>query len=264
MTNTSEQAYWREVPSVNIGLQSIAVAGRGELAEVMAHDCLSSRLFDRVGKARLVMDANGQGVSLYARDQVYRSAVDAAHLVHADGGFLVTFSRWFSQQPIQERSATTDLIHDFAERAVRDGLSFYLLGGQEATNAAACDELQRRYPGLNIAGRRNGYFSEEQIVEVLEDINRLNPDVLWVGLGKPKEQLFAARWASAIRAGWIVTCGGCYSYITGEYSRAPGWMQRWNLEWAHRMFTRPRQLLWRYMTTTPHALWVVFANRDRS
>jgi len=64
-----------------------------------------------------------------------------------------------------------------------------------------------------------------------------------------------------IKAGWIVTCGGLFNYITGDYPRAPMWMQKSGLEWLHRMATRPKELAWRYITTNPHALWLIWKHR---
>ena len=75
---------------------------------------------------------------------------------------------------------------------------------------------------------------------------------MWVGLGKPKEQLFCLRNRSALHATWAITCGGCFSFVTGDYRRAPRWMQHAGIEWLFRAMTNPK-LLWRYATTNPHA-----------
>lgn len=161
-------------------------------------------------------------------------------------------------KPIAERSATTDLLHDFASRAEAQNLTFYLLGATEAVNKTCVEKLEAIYPKLRIVGRRDGYFSEAEEDGVIAAINAVKPDVLWVGLGKPKEQFFSVRNAHRLQVGWLVTCGGCFNYVTGDYKRAPDWMQRSNLEWLHRMATNPQQLFWRYLVTTPHALWLAF------
>jgi N-acetylglucosaminyldiphosphoundecaprenol N-acetyl-beta-D-mannosaminyltransferase len=247
---------WTELPHVVIGGQPVATASRAALADAMAADCHAAR--HRHGAhPRLIFDVNGQGLSMRRSSPAYRDLMARADVVHADGGFLVTASKWFCPTPIVERSATTDLIHDFAARAERDGLSFYLLGAAEDVNAASAAELQRLYPDLRIVGRRNGYFAPHEEDAVVAAINEAAPDVLWVGLGKPKEQSFAARNARRLRAGWLVTCGGCFNFLAGEYRRAPAWMQNANLEWLHRMATRPKELFWRYLVTTPHALWLM-------
>lgn len=249
----NDPVLWTSFQRVTIGNQKIVTASRSELAEAMVRDCLAAK--DSCARPRLVFDANGQGISMGRTDLAYREAIEKADIIHADGGFLVTLSRFGRGPAIAERSATTDLIHDCARAAAGHGLSFYLLGGDERVNAECTRRLQALYPSLEIAGRRNGFFAPEEEAGVIDEINRANPDVLWVGLGKPKEQIFAIKWRERLNCGWLVTCGGCYNYITGDYPRAPMWMQRLNLEWLYRAFTS-RKLFWRYVVTTPHALWV--------
>jgi len=243
---------WVPFETVVVGGIPLVTASRQDLTNAMADDCLNAR--QRNVPARLVFDLNGQGLSMYQTHPAFRQAEDLADVVHADGGFLVTLSRRMAGVSIKERSATTDLIHDFSARAAADGLTFYLLGGDEEVNALCAETLVQSYPGLRIVGRRNGFFSPEDEAGIVAEISALKPDVLWVGLGKPKEQVFAARYRHIIKAGWVVPCGGCFNFVTGHYRRAPIWMQRMNLEWLFRMVTNPRQLLWRYVVTTPHAL----------
>lgn len=205
---------WVPLPSVHIGGFDIATASRDQLTLAMLGDCRAWRATGTPASPRLIFDANGHALSLRETDRDYREAVSQGDVIHADGGFLVTLSR-LKERQIAERSAGTDMIHDFAQKAVEEGLSFYLLGGTEAVNAKCTEQLQANYPGLRIAGRRHGYFSEEEEPEVIEEINRARPDILWVGLGKPKEQIFSVKWKPHLRACWLVTCGGCYNYITG-------------------------------------------------
>lgn len=239
----------------------VATASRAELTEAMVADCLARSETGNSNPPRLVFDANGHAISMAALNNRYRAALDRADLIHADGGFIVTASRWLAGAKIAERSATTDLIHDFAEAAAANGLSFYLFGGTEAVNARCADRLRQLYPRLRIAGRRNGYFNVRQTDEILDEINEVSPALLWIGLGKPQEQIFAIENAQRIRAGWLVTCGGCFDYIAGNYRRAPLWMQRANLEWLFRAFTEKR-LFWRYLVTSPHAIWLMLTRAD--
>jgi N-acetylglucosaminyldiphosphoundecaprenol N-acetyl-beta-D-mannosaminyltransferase len=252
---------WVSFPGIRIGGMRIATASRSALAEAMVADCLAARRGETAPRPRLIFSANGHALSLRETDSAYRAAVDQADVIHADGGFLVPASRLLTSTPIAERSATTDMIHDCAGQAATHGLSFYLLGGSEQVNAACARILAESYPGLVIAGRRHGYFSPEEEDDVVAGINAARPDVLWVGLGKPKEQLFSVRHRDRLRAGWLVTCGGCYNFVTGDYKRAPAWMRNHNLEWLHRMLTQPRKLFRRYLLTSPHALWLVLMRR---
>ena len=250
------------LPHVRIAGVKVATASRVELSEAMVADCNAWAKVGKRVRPRLVFDANGHGISLAARDIRYRSALEHADIIHADGGFIVTASRWLAGEKIAERSATTDLIHDFAAAAALNDLSFYLLGGTEEVNSGCARRLQELYPGLRIAGRRNGYFGVGQLGDVIEVINEAAPDLLWIGLGKPREQVIVAENADRICAGWAITCGGCFDYIAGNYSRAPMWMRRLNLEWLYRAFTEKR-LFWRYLVTSPHAIWLTLTRVDR-
>ena len=252
----------RPAPEVVIGGMRMTTASRRGLVDQFVADANERRSSRVRTRPKVVVDANGHALSLYASDTGYRAAVDAADLVHADGGFLITASRWLTDRPIHERSATTDLIHDFAAAAASHGLGFYLYGATEAINADCAAVLAKRYPGLRIVGRHHGYTDD--LDSVADDIVRTGPDVVWVGLGKPREQVAALALRERVDAAWIVTCGGCFNFVTGAYRRAPAWMQRTNLEWVHRLATQPRKLFWRYLVTTPHALYLTLTRTQRN
>ncbi|KEQ55474.1 WecB/TagA/CpsF family glycosyltransferase [Sphingobium chlorophenolicum] len=210
---------------------------------------------------QLIFDANGQGLSMNASDPDFRANLAHADLIHADGQIIVMASRWFGGPHIANRSSTTDMFTDSLKRAADAGVSYYLLGAEEKVNSACATEILRIAPGLQLAGRRNGFWKPEEEDAVIDAINAAAPDVLWVGTGKPREQAFCVRNRHRIKAGWIVTCGGLFNYITGDYPRAPMWMQKSGFEWLHRMATRPKELAWRYITTNPHALWLIWKHR---
>ncbi len=217
------------------------------------------------GAPRLIFDINGQGISMHARDARYRELVRAADVVHADGQIVVLASKMVrGAAQISDRSATTDMIHDLAGLSATRPIRFFLLGGPEGLAEKAAVALRQLYPQLQIVGTQHGYFSEGESVEICERISAAQPDVLWVGLGKPREQAFCVMHRSQLRVPWVVTCGGCFNFLTGDYRRAPRVMQRLGLEWLHRMGTQPRRLFWRYLTTTPHALWLIATRSGRA
>lgn len=245
---------------VFVGGVKAATASRAELTRRIIQDCLERRKSPGA-PPRLLFDANGHGISLAARDADYRKALQVADVVHADGGWIVLASGFLSGAKIAERSATTDMIHDLASAGIEHGIRHYLLGSTEEVNASCAERLERTYPGIVIAGRRHGYFRPEEEAAIIDSISAAAPDLLWIGLGKPREQLFAVRNRDRLRAAWAITCGGCFNYITGHYRRAPRWMQDSHLEWLFRAVTTPK-LLWRYATTSPHAIWLTLTRRD--
>lgn len=243
------------IPSVIIGGVRTACLSRAGLAILMVSDCLEARATKCAPK--LVFSVNGNSIARTAIDAPFRRAYETADLIHADGQPVVLASRLFTRTPIPERSATTDFFHDAAKAAAARGLGFYLLGGTEAVNAACAAEMQRLYPGIRIAGRRNGFFAPEDEPAICDEISASGADIVWVGVGIPLEQDFCARNKHRLNAGWLVTCGGCFNFVTGDYARAPFWMQRAGLEWLFRVLREPRRLFWRYAVTNPRALYLM-------
>ncbi len=250
------------IQQVFVGGVKVAAISRAELTRVIVDDCFHRRADGLARPPALLFDSNGQGISMAARDPAFAQALDAADVVHADGGWIVLASRFLAGAAIPDRSATTDMIHDLAAAGLEHRLTHFLLGATEEVNSACAERLRQLYPGIVIAGRHHGFFGPEEEASVIAAIDAAAPDLLWIGLGKPREQLFAVRNRDALGASWAITCGGCFNYVTGHYRRAPQWMQRSNLEWLFRAVTTPK-LLWRYATTSPHALWLAVTKIDR-
>lgn len=236
------------------GVQTDCVS-RQQLGRLMVGDCLAARGGRR--QPKLVFAANGHAVAMAGTDAKFRSAFQKADIVHADGEPVVFASKVLTNAPIPERSATTDFLHDAAKMAEAHGLTFFLLGATEAVNSACAERLNKDYPNLEIAGRRDGYFEPEAEDAVIAEINASGADVLWVGLGVPLEYDFCLRHRDKLKAGWIVTCGGCFNFAAGDYKRAPDWMQRTGLEWLHRVWREPKRLFWRYAVTNPLAIFLL-------
>jgi len=240
---------------VVVGGVETACVGRMQLADLMAGDCLAARADPR--PARLVFALNGHAIALTALDPDFRHVFAQADIVHADGQPIVVASKWLAETAIPERSATTDFLFDAAATAETQGLSFYLLGSTEEVNGACASALAARYPNLKIAGRRDGYFTPAEEDAAIDAINASGADVLWVGLGVPKEYEFCVRNRHRLKVGWMVTCGGCFNFAAGDYTRAPRWMQEAGLEWLYRLVREPKRLFWRYAITNPIAAFLL-------
>ncbi|HEY3636582.1 MAG TPA: WecB/TagA/CpsF family glycosyltransferase [Rhizomicrobium sp.] len=243
-------------PEVIAGGLRIACIGRAGLAELMVRECLEARK-SSVNSPKLVFGVNGQAISLAARNPELRRHHELADHVHADGQPLVFAARLFAKPHIPERSPVTDFFHDAAVAARANGLRFYLLGSTEENNAICADIMRAKYPGLVIAGRHHGFFTAEDEPHICARINAAHADVVWIGLGIPLEQAFCVRNRHRIRAGWLIGSGGCFNYVSGQYRRAPRWMQLTGIEWLHRLLCEPRRLFWRYAITNPHALYLL-------
>lgn len=241
--------------TVNVGGINTARLGRKELAQLVGDIC-AGYATKTSAEPFVIFSNNGHAISIYNSDKQAREQMDQADLVHADGQSVVSFSRWFNKtNAVPERTATTDMIHDIPN-FYPGKLKHFLLGGKDASVTKAGKILAQTYANFNVVGHQHGYFSDDETA-ICDAINAAKPDVLWVGLGKPKEQIFCIRNKHRLKVPVIISCGGCYNYITGEYPRAPMWMQNAGLEWLFRMANDPRKLFVRYLLTNPHAIYCV-------
>lgn len=248
------QDYPLVLPSVLIGGLPITVVNRRNAASFMI-DVARRR---RDSRPYYFTSANGEVVARVHADANIAKLFKEADQILADGQPLVMASRLLCRVQLPERVATTDLFHDVAELAEKKGVSFYLLGASETANHQAVAAVQTRYPGLRIVGHCHGYLAGEALEQKLDEINALAPDILWIGLGVPREQIFVHDFAARLaNVGVIKTSGGLFDHLADKTKRAPMWIQRAGFEWFWRMLMEPRRLFWRYLTTNPYAIYAI-------
>ena len=178
--------------------------------------------------------------------------INEAPLVVADGAPLVLLSRLFPPR-LPERVAGSDLIYDIAAAAARESLRLYFLGGTEESTLKAMEVLQRLNPSLQIAGHAcpmvaltptsDDLKSEE---EICRQIREARTDILLVGFGNPKQELFVHRNAANLPGMAAIGLGGTFNFLSGRVRRAPKWIQRIGMEWLYRIIQEPRRLFLRY------------------
>jgi exopolysaccharide biosynthesis WecB/TagA/CpsF family protein len=259
--NTVGRAATANVPRISLGGLRVAVLDIEQTANFMIDMVFPER---RVGRPLYLTSANGEVLARCSTEPMTERLFRAADLINADGQPLVTVSRFKSPTPLPERVATTDLFHVVARKAQAARLTFYMFGADERENAAAVANVQKMYPDLQIVGRSHGYLRGHLLREKVDEINALGPDYLWVALGVPYEQAFVEEFTPHLsNVGVIKTSGGLFNFLSGSRARAPLWMQKMGLEWAWRIWLEPRRLLWRYLSTNPRALYLLF-NKSRS
>jgi N-acetylglucosaminyldiphosphoundecaprenol N-acetyl-beta-D-mannosaminyltransferase len=237
--------------------------------------------FDRLTEAEVVVIvrdaiARGRGgrivtpnIDILRQAQVdagVRAYLDDADLVVADGMPLVWASR-LSGTPLPERVAGSSLIWSLSEGLGRDNRSVYIIGGAPADPAGgapdgatrAADRLTAANPGLRIAGTHSPDYGFERDPDTYAALCRrvadARPDMVYVGLGFPKQEAVITRLRSLLPDTWFIGCGAAVNFVAGDVDRAPRWMQRTGLEWAHRLGTEPRRLAGRYLRhDAPYAL----------
>lgn len=203
-----------------------------------------------VGRGGSVLTPNIDILRAVTRDDELRQLTSAATLVVADGVPLLWAAR-LAARPLAGQVAGSSLIFSLSEAAARRGASIFLLGGAPGVAVAAGKALQEKFPGLEVAGvscPARGFESDPaQLLALSAEVEAARPNIVFCGLGFPKQERVSAALAPALPGAWFIGCGAAITFAAGHIPRAPRWMQRSGLEWVHRLSREPRRLFKRYI-----------------
>lgn len=191
-------------------------------------------------------------------DSLLRRVIANSALTVADGQPVVWISGWFGAR-LPERVTGVDLVEEFARLAARKKYSIYLLGATDDVVEQVASRLTGRHPGLLIAGKSNGYFTEQQNDEVVERIQASGADILLVAMGVPRQEKFLDDFFTRTKATIALPVGGSFEVIAGRKKRAPLWVQKVGLEWLYRLAQEPGRLWKRYLFTNIQFVTLVCA-----
>lgn len=189
------------------------------------------------GAGGYIVTANPEIVLRCREDAAYAAAVNGAKLVLADGVGDLCAARILGT-PLPGRVAGADLVPRLLARLAERGGSVFLYGARPGVAQRAGESLQSACPGLRIAGTENGYISDE--TALLEALEREKPDLLLLGLGAPRQELWMAENRQKINA-VMIGVGGLLDVFAGDIPRAPESWQRLGLEWLYRLLREPRR-----------------------
>lgn len=232
----------------------------------IGHEDVANFVFDGLdrGQGGWILTANVDFLERLARDPSTKELYLGADLVVADGAPLLWAAR-LRGKPLPARVAGSDLVEVLAQRAAQHGRSLYLLGGQDDAAAVAARCLLERHPRLRIAGVSSPWISQpptpEEVAAIRLELRDAKPDIVYVAFGSPKQEQVIEAIRQDLPAAWMLGCGISLSFIAGHVPRAPIWMQRSGLEWAHRLGTEPGRLASRYLLRDlPYALRLLWAS----
>ena len=196
------------------------------------------------------------------KDEEYRKIVNNADMVTADGMPLVWLGRWRGHQRI-ERTYGPDLMLALCEYGREKGYRHYLYGGTVDTCRLLEERLKRNFPGLKIVGKhsppfRPGFIMEKN--EILNEINKANPDILWIGLGSPKQDYWMYHIRPHLDCPVMIGVGAAFDFLSGVKKQAPKWLQESGLEWFYRLCCEPRRLWKRYLIGNSQFIYYVLKN----
>lgn len=183
----------------------------------------------------------------------HMEALNAADMVVPDGMPVVWASRLYGAAKAQ-RVCGPDLMLAVCERSLTTGWTHYFYGGAEGVAEALAEKLRTRYPGLKVVGTECPPFrplTDGETQAALQRINDAAPDIVWIGLGCPKQEAWMLKHRPDLPGKTLVGVGAAFDFHTDRVKRAPVWMQNSGLEWAHRLASEPRRLWRRYLLQAP-------------
>ena len=212
--------------------------------------------FVRSGQPHQHVVVNVDKLVKASRDPALRRIINDCALVNVDGMPVVWASRLLGR-PLKERVAGYDLFEALMRRAGERGWRVFLLGATQDVVDRVATTYRGRYPGLVLAGWRNGYWrGDAEEAQVAAQIRAARPDLLFVAISSPKKEQFLGRWQAGMRVPFAMGVGGTFDVATGRVPRAPRWMQQWGLEWFYRFLQEPRRMFRRYFIDDMAFIWL--------
>jgi N-acetylglucosaminyldiphosphoundecaprenol N-acetyl-beta-D-mannosaminyltransferase len=205
---------------------------------------------------------NAYTIALADRSEKLRKVLNGSGLNLPDGMSVFWANRFFHRGPDRPNARVrgTDLLLDTFERGNEHELRHYLLGSTPEVLSSMYTNLLVRFPGVEIVGRESPPFrelTESEREEQLQRISISGAQIVWVGLGTPKQDIEAAKLARRLPL-VVVAVGAAFDFVAGNKKQAPTWMQRTGLEWLYRLMSEPRRLWRRYLFGNVRFLWALF------
>lgn len=210
------------------------------------------------GRGGWIATPNVDHLRRAARDERLAAMIRTADLSVADGAPVVWAAR-IACRPVPGRVTGADLLWSLSAAAAAAGRSIYLLGGEPGVPERAALALQAAYPELKVVGTcsppRGFEHDPEQMAALREELMAKAPDLVFVGLGFPKQENVICGFHDDLPATWWLGCGAALPFAAGQLERAPAWMRPLGLEWLFRLAHEPRRLFRRYvLEDAPFAL----------
>ena len=207
------------------------------------------RAFADECSGRAVHLCNAYTLSLARRDRAFAEAIERGDLNLPDGAPLAWIGRRVGFTQMRRRVYGPDLMLATLRAGRAWGLRHYLYGSTPEVSDKLARRLTAIAPGITLVGVESPPFralSPPEEAELVERIRHARPDIVWVGLGTPRQDLFVERFRDRVGT-TLVAVGAAFDFLAGAKRQAPVWMQNWGLEWAFRLATEPRRLWRRYL-----------------
>lgn len=214
--------------------------------------CLSNDI--ELGKKSAVFTPNIDHIINNFSDSKVNDVYSKGEYIVADGWPLVATAKL--KRKLIHRITGVDLIDKLLEVANDKNYSLYFLGATDKTLDKLITNIKNMYPNITNIRGHNGYFKDN--IEIINDINKENVNILFVGMGNPKQELWIKENFDLINANLMLAVGGAFNIFSGDIGRAPRWIQKIGMEWFYRFLKEPKRLFYRYFIKYPKFIKIFF------
>ncbi len=208
------------------------------------------------GKKIIINYLNAYSVTILRKNKIFKKAIRNADVVHADGIGIWLASRILKNSKLRKRFNFTDGSSEFLADCQKNGWSLFFLGANDGTLQKAVIKLKLVYPGIKVAGTLNGYKAADS-ERAIEIINEKSPDILWVGMGTPKQEIWIYNNKQKLNCKVIQSVGDLITYLAGEKTRGPLLVQKFGFEWLARLLRHPGKYFDRYVVGIPLFILII-------
>ncbi|EOU2042855.1 glycosyltransferase [Clostridium perfringens] len=205
---------------------------------------------------------NAGKINLMQKDKELTKIINECPLINADGQSIVWASKFLGNK-LPERVAGIDIFINLIKLASEKGYKPYFFGAKDEVVKKVVKTFKETYPNLNIAGYRNGYFTDEESEVIAKDIRDSGADMLFVAFSSPKKEYWIKENMEIMKIPFAMGVGGSFDVIAGKTKRAPKWMQKYGLEWFFRFIQEPKRMFRRYIIGNLKFTFLVLKNKLR-
>lgn len=200
---------------------------------------ITKKLIENSNKScKIVVAPNTEFIMMAQKDKEFFDILRTAELATPDSvGVMIGGKK--QKTPFKQRIPGQAYFRKILEVGEKENWSFYLLGGKDEVPKLAVDNVKKNYPNINIVGYHEGYFDKESEEDVIAEINRLEPNVLFVAMGAPLQEKWIAKHQHELKVDIAAGQGGTFDYEAGKIQRAPKVFQKLGIEWLWRLALQP-------------------------
>lgn len=209
----------------------------------------------------LIVAPNVEFIMKAQKDKEFFDILKTAKLATPDSVGVIIAGK-LQKKPFKERIPGQAYLRKIFEVGEKEGWTFYLLGGKGDVPKKAKEHLESIYKNAKIVGYHEGFFENESEEEVIEEINKLKPNVLFVAMGAPRQEKWIYKNRNRLKVDVAAGQGGTFDYEAGNIKRAPLWIQKCGIEWLWRLIKQPSRII--RMRVLPIYLMKIIFTKDRT